>query len=271
MPHSLTLEKLKQVEVFALDLDGTLYLGGEIFPFTLAFLARLRELGKHYVFITNNSAYNQQDYFDKLYRLKIATSLADIYTSGRATIKYLLERGGPQPIFLLGTESLHEQFRQAGFETGSQNPEYVVLGFDLTFTWQKFDAACRFIRRGAKFIATHPDKNCPAPNHDLLPDCGALTAAFEAATGVTPLVIGKPEPFIYRDIMQRFSIRPNQLAMMGDRLETDIAAGPKNGLFTILVMTGVTSKEELQKSTLQPDLVLERCIDIVSFLTKKPS
>ncbi|MDL1876935.1 HAD family hydrolase, partial [Cytophagia bacterium CHB2] len=97
----------------------------------------------------------------------------------------------------------------------------MVLGFDLTFTWQKFDAACRFIRRGATFIATHPDKNCPAPGQDLLPDCGALTAAFEAATGVTPLVIGKPEPFIYRDIMQRFSIQPHQLAMVGDRLETD--------------------------------------------------
>lgn len=268
MPHTPTLERLHQVEVFALDLDGTLYLGGEIFPFTLAFLAKLRELGKRYVFITNNSAYNQQDYLDKLVRLKIATTLEDIYTSGRATITYLLQHGGPQPIFLLGTESLHKQFRQAGFETVAHNPEYVVLGFDLTFTWQKFDAACRFIRRGATFIATHPDKNCPAPNHDLLPDCGALTAAFEAATGVTPLVIGKPEPFIYRGIMQRFSIQPHQLAMVGDRLETDIAAGPKNGLFTILVMTGVTSRDELQKSTLQPDLVLDKCVDVIPLLTK---
>lgn len=266
MIHLSPLEKLKQVEVFALDLDGTLYLGGEIFPFTLAFLAKLRALGKRYVFITNNSAHSQRDYFNKLSRMKIPATWDDIYTSGRATISFLLEHGGPHPLFLLGTESLHEQFRQAGFETLSQNPEYVVLGFDLTFTWKKFDAACRFIRHGAKFIATHPDKNCPAPNQDLLPDCGALTAAFEAATGVAPLVIGKPEPFIFRDITQRFSIQPSQLAMVGDRLETDMAAGPKNGLFTILVMTGVTSKEQLQNSALQPDLVLERCVEIIPLL-----
>jgi NagD protein len=260
------IRRLNGIEVFALDLDGTLYLGEEIFSFTLTFLERLRRFGKRYVFVTNNSAYNQRDYVLKLSRMKIETTLDDIYTSGRATIDYLLEQGGPSPVFLLGTESLDEQFRESGFETLSPNPDYVVLGFDLTFTWQKLNAACRFIRNGAKFIATHPDKNCPVSNRDLLPDCGALIAAFEAATGVSPLVIGKPEPFIYRSIMKRFGIQASQLAMLGDRLETDMAAGPQNGLFTILVMTGVTSREEVMRAEQQPDLIVERSLDLIPLL-----
>ncbi|MDZ7309348.1 MAG: HAD hydrolase-like protein, partial [candidate division KSB1 bacterium] len=174
--------------------------------------------------------------------------------------------GGPQPIFLLGTESLHQQFQEAGFETNATAPTCVVLGFDKTFTWEKFDIACRHLRRGVKFIATHPDLNCPQPGRDLQPDCGALTAALTAATGVTPTIIGKPEPHLYRSIQQRFRISAPALAMVGDRLETDIAAGARNGIFTILVLTGVTTKEQALCASPRPDLMLPTCMDLIPLL-----
>ncbi len=267
-----TMARLAQIQVFALDLDGTLYLGNEVFPFTIRFLKSLRELGNSCVFVTNNSAASPRDYWLKLKGMGIETTLEDIYTSGRATIEYLVEQGGPQPIFLLGTESLHRQFQEAGFETQAAAPDFVVLGFDKTFTWEKFDSACRHLRRGVKFIATHPDLNCPLPGHDLQPDCGALTAAITAATGVSPIVIGKPEPQLYRSIQQRFGISAAELAMVGDRLETDIAAGPRNGIFTVLVLTGVTTREKAKQAAPQPDLVLETCLDLIPLLeqTQRP-
>lgn len=266
-----TMARLAQIQVFALDLDGTLYLGNEVFPFTARFLKSLRELGKSCVFVTNNSAASPRDYWLKLKRMGIETTLEDIYTSGRATIAYLLEQGGPQPVFLLGTESLHRQFQEAGFETQATAPDFVVLGFDKTFTWEKFDSACRHLRRGVKFIATHPDLNCPLPGHDLQPDCGALTAAFIAATGVSPIVIGKPEPHLYRSIQQRFGISAAELAMVGDRMETDIAAGPRNGVFTVLVLTGVTTRAQAWHAAHQPDLMLETCLDLIPLLRQAQS
>lgn len=261
-----TMARLAQIQVFALDLDGTLYLGNEVFPFTARFLESLRELGKSCVFVTNNSAASPRDYWLKLKGMGIETTLEDIYTSGRASIEYLLAQGGPQPIFLLGTESLQRQFQEAGFETQAAAPDFVVLGFDKTFTWERFDLACRHLRRGVRFIATHPDLNCPLPGHDLQPDCGALTAAFTAATGVAPIVIGKPEPHLYRSIQQRFGISAAELAMVGDRLETDIAAGPRNGIFTVLVLTGVTTRAQAWHAAPQPDLMLETCMDLIPLL-----
>ncbi len=261
-----TMARLAQIRVLALDLDGTLYLGNELFPFTIRFLRSLRELGISCVFVTNNSAASPRDYWMKLKGMGIETTLEDIYTSGRATIEYLMERGGPQPIFLLGTPSLHRQFQEAGFETQAAAPEFVVLGFDKTFTWEKFDSACRHLRRGVTFIATHPDLNCPLPGHDLQPDCGALAAALTAATSVSPIIIGKPEPHLYRSIQQRFEISAAELAMVGDRLETDIAAGPRNGIFTVLVLTGVTTRAQAGHAALRPDLMLETCLDLIPLL-----
>lgn len=260
------INDLKQKKIFALDMDGTIYLGQKIFPFTLPFLEGLLNQDKDFIFLTNNSSRTPEQYREKLSRMGITIDLSKIYTSGDATIEYLKRIGGGNHLYVLGTPELCHQFENAGFTTKSNRPDFVVLGFDLTFDYKKLDQACRFIRQGVSYVATHPDFNCPLENGDMLPDCGALSAAITAATGVQPKVIGKPNQEMLAGLLTRLGIDKNELAVVGDRLMTDIQMGNDFDIFTILVLSGETKRSQLAAATQRPDLVVERNIDILSFL-----
>lgn len=256
LSHTQVLQKMARVRCFALDLDGTFYLDNQLFPFSLAFVNHLREAKIDYIFVTNNSSLNAKDYLSKLHRMGVPVEQRQIYTSGDATIHYLAEHSRQRDIYLLGTENLHLAFREYGFQTESQKPDFVVIGFDKTLTYDKLSRACRFIRAGVPFIATHPDLNCPMPGDDMIPDCGAISAAIASATGVQPKFIGKPNKEMITGLLQRAGVANDELAIVGDRLMTDIQTGIQHNIFSILVLSGETRRSDLQCASIRPDLVV---------------
>ncbi len=259
-------KRLEKIKLFALDMDGTIYLGNQIFPFTLPFLEGLKKAGKKYVFLTNNSSKSGDDYFQKLKKMGIEADRSMIYTSGDATIEYLKGIRPGARVFLMGTLNLEEEFSKSGFILDESAPDFVVLGFDLTFTYRKMDKACRFIRQGVPFIATHPDFNCPMEENQMAPDCGALSAAITAATGVKPKVIGKPNREMLEGLINRTGVSKEELCIMGDRLMTDIKMGLDFGILNILVLTGEAKEEDLMGSSILPDFVIEKNVNLLSYL-----
>lgn len=259
------VERLRQIETFMLDLDGTFYLGDRLFPWSLGFLERLTGLGKRFIFVTNNSSRNAAYYLAKLTRMGVTLQPDQVFTSGEATRFFLGKNGYAHQIYLLGTPDLEEEFRNNGFELTTANPAAVVLGFDLTLTYDKLRVACDLIRRGVPFIATHPDFNCPTPEGPI-PDCGAMIALITAATGVSPQIIGKPYPEMVEALCDKFGIDPDKVAMVGDRLYTDIALGQQAGITSILVLSGETQPEDLPGSPFVPDIIAANLGELTQWL-----
>lgn len=265
LPKTIS-DRLQRIKIFAIDLDGTIYLGSKLFPFTKEFLNSLKLAGKDFIFLTNNSSKNANDYKKKLLNMGIDVTLNQIYTANKAVIEYLNKKKSKAKIYLIGTISLQKDFLSTGFILDDQNPDFVVLGFDLTFNYEKFEKGCRFIRNGVPFIATHPDYNCPMENGDMIPDCGALSAAFTAATGIKPKVIGKPNKEMLDGLLNHLNIKKEELCIIGDRLMTDIKMGADFRILNILVLTGETTLDFLQTSDIQPDIIIEKNIDLLNYL-----
>ncbi len=245
---------LADIRLFLLDMDGTVYLGNRLLPGSLDFLRYLDETGRDHLFLTNNSSRNAHYYAKKLTKLGWPAQPGEILTSGEATALYL---GGVKPgarIFLLGTPDLETEFTSHGFVLTDEEPDYVVLGFDMTLTYDKLVRACDLIRAGVPFIATHPDINCPT-EIGYIPDCGAMTALVAASTGITPKVIGKPNREIIDALFRKKPVRRDQVAMVGDRLYTDIVMGHNAGVRSILVLSGEAKREDIQAATIKPDFV----------------
>ena len=249
---------LKDIRLFLLDMDGTVYLGDRMFPETFVFMDKLGRTGAEYLFLTNNSSNSRSRYAQKLERLGLPTPEDRIFTSGEATTLYLRGQRPGARVFLAGTPALEEEFRQAGFSlTGpeeGQLPDFAVLGFDTTLTYQKLWRLCDLVRAGVPYIATHPDFNCPVEG-GYMPDIGAMIAFVEASTGRRPLIIGKPYRHIVEAVASRTGVPLEQTAMVGDRLYTDIAMGANSGITSILVLSGETSREDLAESDIVPDYV----------------
>lgn len=260
------MHELKNKTVFALDMDGTLYLGNQLFPYTQEFLAGIQSAGKDFILLTNNSSKSPNDYLGKLAGMGIEMPPEKIYTSGTATIDYFLKNNLSRKIYLMGTPALCQQFIEAGFEIDAPQPDFVVLGFDLNFTFGKLDKACRLIRSGVPFIATHPDFNCPLEGGDMLPDCGALSAAITAATGVHPKVIGKPNQEMLDGVLHRLQKAKADLVLVGDRLMTDIQMGLNFSILSVLVLSGETKRGHLPNQPVRPDIVVERTVDLLEWV-----
>lgn len=257
---STAMNRLGAIRHLALDMDGTIYCGGRLFDFTLPFLARLGALGIGYTFLTNNSSRSHADYLAHLRRLGIHAEAHQLYTSTLATIDYL-RREQPKVgrLFVLGTISLREEFAAAGFEVVSDQfePDAVVVGFDTSLEYARLCQAAWWITRGKPFIATHPDRVCPTDQPTILVDCGAICAALEHATGRRPdAVLGKPDPRMLTGILARHGLRPDQLAMVGDRLYTDMAMARRAGVVGVLVLTGEATAGDVPQCPTPPDLVL---------------
>jgi len=250
------------VRHLVLDLDGTIYRGSTLFPETLPFLAALRELGLGHTFLTNNSAYSTQDYLQRLARLGLPACPEGLYTSTQATIEYLRrKRPGCRRLFILGTPSLISELTAAGFQStaddAADEPDAVVAGFDTTLAHARLCRAAWWIARGKPFIATHPDPVCPTDQPTVLVDCGAICAALREATGRAPdAVLGKPDPCMIRGVLQRYGLQPQQVAMVGDRIHTDMAMARRVGALGILVLTGHTTRAAARRAGPAPDLVV---------------
>lgn len=252
---------LKSKKLFVLDMDGTFYLGDRILEGSLDFIERIRESGKEFMFFTNNASKTPEFYVNKLKKMGCDANREDVVTSGDVTIEYLTEKYPGSKVYLVGTPLLEESFGKAGINLLSgesadtdADADVVVVSFDLTLTYEKLSRACDFIRKGAVFIATHMDINCPTEKGPI-PDCGSICAMITASTGVKPKYLGKPFNETISAILKTSGCKTSEIAIIGDRLYTDIAMGYKNGVTSILVLTGETKQEDVEKSEIKPDFI----------------
>ncbi|MBD5449356.1 MAG: HAD-IIA family hydrolase [Lachnospiraceae bacterium] len=248
---------LSQIHCFALDMDGTIYLGEQWIDGAVEFLHRIEETGRNYVFVTNNSSKNAAVYVDKLHRMGLDVGEDKIVTSGQATIHYLKQHFPEKKVFLLGNPLLQEEFEQAGIVLEEEHPDVVVTAFDTSLDYRKMCVVCDHVRAGLPYLATHPDYNCPTET-GFIPDAGAIHAFIHASTFRYPdRIIGKPNEDIVEYLTTRVNAERREIAMVGDRLYTDIAAGRNNGLRSILVLSGEASVEDVRRSEVFPDLIFE--------------
>jgi NagD protein len=255
-------QRLRAVRHVALDMDGTIYRGATLFESTGPFLELLGKLGIGYTFLTNNPSKSVPDYLAHLAKMGISASADQLYTSTQATIEFLRrERPNLIRLFVLGTSSMCAEFTAAGFcllsDSPQEAPSAVVVGFDTTLTYPRLCRAAWWISRGIPYFATNPDRVCPTDQPTILVDCGSLCAALEAATGKAPAgVLGKPDPAMIRGILARHALRPENLAVVGDRLYTDMAMAARSGALGVLVLTGETSAAEAAQHPPAPDLIV---------------
>lgn len=259
---------LKKTELFVLDMDGTFYLDEDIIDGALDFLDAVKRCSKDYLFFTNNSSTSPELYIEKLARMNCHISREQIMTSGDVMIRFLKANYPEKKVYLLGTKPLEKNFEEAGINlfspkkeaTGYVNadtddiPDIVVVGFDKTLTYEKLTNACTYIRKGAVFLATHLDINCPVKG-GFIPDCGAICAAITLSTGKEPKYVGKPFKETVDMIIDKTGVDRDKITFVGDRLYTDVATGVKNGANGILVLSGEATESDIAKSEVKPDAV----------------
>lgn len=259
---------LADMECFALDMDGTIYLGEQWIEGAQDFLKALEREGRDYVFLTNNSSKNPAVYVEKLRRMGWEVTADSVITSGQATAYYLNRNFAGKRVFLLGNELLKEEFAQAGIRLDDVAPEVVVTGFDTTLDYGKLCKVCDFVREGLPYIATHPDYNCPTET-GFIPDIGAIHAFIHASAFRYPdRIIGKPGSDIIDYLTERTGKSRERTVMIGDRLYTDIAAGCNNGLKSALVLSGEATLKDAEEAKLQPDLIFDSVKNMIPYIKK---
>lgn len=240
---------------FLLDMDGTIYLSDRLLPGAAEFWALAAERDIPVQLLTNNSSKNRDSYVRKLAALGLDVRPEQILTSGEATAQYLRLHAPGARVALFGTPDLEREFAGYGFTLDMDNPQYVVLGFDMTVDYAKLTRLCDLVRSGLSYIATHPDFNCPVEG-GYIPDIGAIMALVKASTGrEADIVIGKPNRHIIEMAARRLGLPVDRLCMVGDRLYTDVAMGQHAPIKTALVLSGETQREDLEHSPFQPDFV----------------
>ena len=266
------LARLRQIAHVALDMDGTIYKGGTLFPCTLPFLARMRELGIGCTFLTNNPSKSSADYLAHLRKMGLTATADELYTSAQATID-CLQRRFPEVkrIYALGTPSMQAEFEGAGFtltaDDPADEPDAVVVGFDLTLAYARLCRAAWWIQHGKLFVATNPDRVCPTDQPTVLVDCAAICALLEKATGRGPdLVLGKPDPAMLSGILERHGLRPAQIAMVGDRIYTDILMAHRAEALGVLVLTGEATRHDAEQANPRPHLVVPSLAELGELL-----
>ncbi len=261
-------KSLDNVKCFLLDMDGTFYLGNILLEGSLEFIDAVVKSGRDYLFLTNNSSHNAQHYVKKLAGMGLTVSPEKVLTSGQATASKVRKLYPGKKAFVLGNHFLFEELADGGIEIDQEHPDYVIIGYDTTLDYAKMTAVCDFVRAGLPYVATHPDFNCPTET-GFAPDIGAIIAFIEASTGRRPdLIVGKPYGGIVDAALERTGLKNEELAMVGDRLYTDIETGLRHNMTSILVMTGETTEEMRLASETKPDLVYPRLSSMIPELLK---
>ena len=249
-------ESLDGIAAVFLDLDGTIYLGDGLIEGASQFLDRLEQHGIRRFFLSNNSSKSVSQYLEKLRGMGIVATEGEILLSTHDLISWLSNEGVVDT-FLVGTEGMREMLESSGFTTASDNPEYVVLGYDTEINYDKLATSSIHLHNGVPMVASHPDMVCPSPDGGL-PDTGAYMALFEATTGVGPKhVCGKPNKGMILHKIKEIGIKPSNCAMVGDRLYTDMEMADRAGVHGILVLSGEATRDDLDESILKPSLVVD--------------
>ncbi|MEG2515119.1 MAG: HAD-IIA family hydrolase, partial [Bacteroidaceae bacterium] len=254
------LARISKVRHIALDMDGTIYNGDTLFPFTIPFLEQLKDMKIGYSFLTNNPSKNVDDYVKHLAQMGVITAREEFYTSAQATIDYIhVNHPEVKRLFILGTPSMINEFEDAGFKSTNDDeddaPDAVVVGFDMSLSYDRLCRAAWWISQKKLYIATNPDRVCPTDKSVILVDCGSICSSLEYATGRKPdVVIGKPDPRMLDGIMERHGLKREQVAMVGDRIYTDLLMAHRAKVLGVLVLTGETTLEVAESSNPRPDI-----------------
>ena len=267
LSHDELMAACRKIKHVALDMDGTIYMGSQLFPFTKDFLKELTDNGIGYSFLTNNPTRSRVDYLKKLEKLGIEATPDQMYTTAVATIEYLKEKMPEvKRIFATGTPSMIKDFEEAGYEMtaidAADMPDLLLVAFDTTLTYERLCHASWLAAQGIPYIATNPDRVCPTDLPTVLVDCGSLCKCIEHATGRCPdLVIGKPNPDMLSGIMYRYGLKAEEIAMCGDRIYTDVAMAQNAGAFGVLVLSGETTLQTALEAE-NPPLLTARDISV---------
>ncbi|MDR1780942.1 MAG: HAD-IIA family hydrolase [Tannerella sp.] len=256
-------EKLRRIRHVALDMDGTIYKGNTLFTWTKTFLDNLADAGITYSFLTNNPSKNKADYIAHLAGMGLTITANDLVTSADATVEYL-KRQRPDlcRLFILGTPSMIAGFEAIGYvslpDDPCEEPDAVLVGFDMTLQYSRLCRAAWWIAQGKPYFATNPDFVCPTDRQTVLVDCGSICAALERATGRKPdKVFGKPDPSILDAIINANNLKPGELALVGDRIYTDMLTAVRAKTFSALTLSGEATRDDAEKSDLDIDIVVE--------------
>lgn len=261
--HEELMSKLRRLKHVALDMDGTIYMGATLFPYTKPFLAGVKEQGLGYSFLTNNPSSSIADYLAKLARLGVEATEEEMYTTALATIDYIKTHyPEAKRLFLLGTPSMISEFEKAGFESAADNPndrpDVLVVAFDKSLVYERLCRAAWWISQGVPYIATNPDRVCPTDQPVVLVDCGSICACLTHATGRTPdITLGKPDPNMLSGILHRYGLESDEVAMVGDRIYTDIEMAHNANAFGVLVLSGETTLDIADAAPKQPHLICD--------------
>lgn len=253
---------LKDKKMFMLDMDGTIYNEDTLIPGALDFFHLLQERGIGYTFMTNNSSKGKKTYVEKLHRLGISCTEENIASSVNATVVYLNNHKPGAKIYLVGTESLKQELLAEGFNVvpvtyRGDDVDYVLVGFDTELNYEKVLGACWYISRDYEYIATNCDLRCPVLDNKFIPDCGAINSMLEAATERKPLYLGKPDRFLVDYVRDKWNLKPEEIAVVGDRLYTDIAVGINAGVDSICVLTGEATVDDIKSTEYEPSFVFD--------------
>ena len=260
---------LEQVRGLLIDLDGVVYTGRQAVPGAAAFLTTARERGLPFLLVTNNSTTPPEQVAERLAGMHIDVRSDEVLTSAEAAMSYVRANGpATARVLVVGEAGLRQAAAHQALEVVDDGQaDWVVAGLDRTFDYRKLARATRAIRAGARFLASNTDALLPIESGEVLPGAGSIVAAIRAATGVEPVVVGKPEPTLFQHALEKLGrLQPEQAAMVGDRLDTDVDGGHKAGLKTILVLSGMTDRALLATSTIKPDAVADDLASVANLL-----
>ena len=257
--------KQREIRSWLMDMDGVLVREQTAILGADRFLARLRELGLPFLVLTNNSIYTRRDLAARLRTSGLDVPEESIWTSALATATFLQDQRPGGSAFVIGEAGLTTALHGAGYTLSETDPDYVVLGETRTYSFERITHAIRLIVGGARFIATNPDPTGPSPDGPL-PATGSVAALISRATGVQPYFVGKPNPLMMRSALNAIDAHSETSAMVGDRMDTDVVSGLEAGMYTVLVLTGSTQREEAKRFPYRPSRIVESIADLVEEL-----
>lgn len=252
---------MKSIKHFITDMDGVLITGNQIIPGADKLIADWERLGREYLVLTNNPLYTTRDLSHRLYKMGLQIPPERIFTAAMATADFLRSQRPEGTAFVIGAPGLTQAIHEIGYVITDLDPDYVVLGETEVYDYETITKAIRLIAGGARFVATNPDVTGPS-EAGIIPGCGAMAALIESATGRAAFYVGKPNPFMMRSALNYLDVHSEDTAMIGDRMDTDIVAGVQSGMRTILVLSGVTSRADIERYPYLPTWVLKSVADI---------
>ena len=248
------------------DMDGVLINDGRMVPGADRFIDALRASNRDFLVLTNNALFTPGQLQERLTELGVTVREDQLWTSALATAQFVHDQRPKGRAFVIGETSIHDAMSNVGYVEDAIQPDYVVLGETWNYSFDEITTAIRLIEKGCKFVATNPETNGTTPN-GLLPGCGALAALIQSATGVRPYFVGKPNPVMIRDALNILGAHSRTTVMVGDRMDTDIVAGIEAGVETILVLSGITQREEIERYSYQPSRVVNSVADLIDELS----